>query len=881
MANKNIKGITVEIGGDTSKLGDALKSSEDKSKALKSELKEINSALKFNPGNIDLVSQKQELLTKEVEEATKALNILKSAEAQVQAQYERGDIGEEQYRAFKREVISAESKLSHYEKQLSSTTEELERLANETEGAGNDLDATSGDAKKASNSLDDLSKSADKAGDSSEGLGGKLGGALKAGFGALVAGATAVGGALIGSAEASREYRTDMGKLSTAFDTAGHSAESATTTYQVLQGILGESDQAVEASNHLAKLAKNEEDLTTWTTIATGVYAEFGDSLPIENLTEASNETAKTGQLTGGLADALNWAGVNEEKFQEQLDACSSEQERQALITSTLNGLYSESAEKYRETNAEVIRANEANESLASSMAEIGASVEPLLTDVKMLGASLLKDLLPNITGITDAFRALMNGEEGASESLGSALSNLISTLLNKLIELAPKISEIALSLISTFTTTLISNIPLILSTGIEIILGLLAGLTTAIPQIIGAITNMIPQMTTALVNGIPLIIQGAVTLLLAIADAIPQIIPPLVEAIPQIINALVNGLITALPQLLQGAITLLLAIVQAIPVIVQTLVPQIPTIVTAIVNALMDNLPLLLDGAVVLFMAMVEALFEVRKEILKAIPKLITAVVDLLKKLPGKLYDAIKPAIDKLSTWGANLKVKAESGIKNMVSAVITWAKTLPSKIASAISGAITAVVNWGSNMVSTASTAIKNVASSIANGLKGVPASIKTIGKNIIEGLWNGINDKVSWLTNKIKSFASNVTDKIKDFFGIHSPSRVMRDQVGKYISEGIGVGITDNADKPINSLKRLGDDMVNGATIGQQIETTFGQGGDNVAMLEVLKDIYKRLNNFNQSIVLDTGVLVGETINKIDSGLANNYTLKARGI
>jgi len=129
-----------------------------------------------------------------------------------------------------------------------------------------------------------------------------------------------------------------------------------------LQGILGETDQAVEAANHLAKLANNEEELSNWTNIATGVYATFGASLPIENLTEAANETAKVGTLTGGLADALNWAGVNEEAFQAQLDACSNEQERQTLIMETLNGLYSDAADKYRETNAEVIRANQANE---------------------------------------------------------------------------------------------------------------------------------------------------------------------------------------------------------------------------------------------------------------------------------------------------------------------------------------------------------------------------------------------------------------------------------------------------------------------------------------------------------------------------------------
>lgn len=107
-----------------------------------------------------------------------------------------------------------------------------------------------------------------------------------------------------------------MGKLETAFTTSGHSATTAKDTYNTLNSVLGDSDVAVEAANHLAKLTDNQKDLNTWTDICTGVFATFGDSLPIEGLTEAANETAKTGQLTGVLADALNWAGVNEDEFQ-------------------------------------------------------------------------------------------------------------------------------------------------------------------------------------------------------------------------------------------------------------------------------------------------------------------------------------------------------------------------------------------------------------------------------------------------------------------------------------------------------------------------------------------------------------------------------------
>lgn len=220
-------------------------------------------------------------------------------------------------------------------------------------------------------------------------------------FAAGVAGAAAAaGGALVAVAESTREYRTEQGKLQAAFQTQNFSAEQARSTYEALNGVLGDSGQAVEAANHLAMLATNEQDLATWTNICTGVYATFGASLPIEGLTEAANETAKTGQLTGALADSLNWAGVNEEKFQQQLDRCTTEQQRQALITETLNGLYSAAADSYREVSAEVIAANMAQDKLNTAMAAVGAALEPFVTAGKILVAEVLSTLTPMLTNL-------------------------------------------------------------------------------------------------------------------------------------------------------------------------------------------------------------------------------------------------------------------------------------------------------------------------------------------------------------------------------------------------------------------------------------------------------------------------------------------------
>lgn len=245
---------------------------------------------------------------------------------------------------------------------------------------------------------DSAEKSLKKTDKTAEGFGQKLATVAKgAGKFALgVAGAAvAAGTAIVGLTESTREYRTEQGKLNAAFEAAGWVGDEAAGTFEELYGILGDSGQAVEAANHLAQLATTEEELATWTDICTGVYATFGDSLPIENLTEAANETAKTGALTGGLADALNWAGVNEEAFQESLDKCTTEQERQALITETLNGLYSEASDKYKEINADVIEANGAQLALTHALAQLGGAFEPLVTKGKQFLTGVLWVLLP------------------------------------------------------------------------------------------------------------------------------------------------------------------------------------------------------------------------------------------------------------------------------------------------------------------------------------------------------------------------------------------------------------------------------------------------------------------------------------------------------
>ena len=434
MANKTIKGLTVEIGGDTTKLGKALEKVEKKSGDLSSELGQINKLLKLDPTNTELLAQKQKVLADAVENTEEKLDTLKEAEKQVQKQFEKGEASEAQVRALQREIIATEKKLNSYKGAVKETADAVQKMGDNADKAGDDVK--------------DLGEKSDKAEKEADDLGGTLDGSLSNGLKAVTALAASAAAAIIGTVEATQEYRNAMGRLDTAFAAAEHNQEAAKKTYKELQGILGDTDTAVEASTLLAQFCDTEEELAEMTNTLAGVYARFPDSLPVEALVESANETARTGQIAGNLADALNWAAAEGETFgvttkqnieftkleKKQLDAltdaqraeyearkeqyetieeynkgveeaasaedlfnialsnCANEQERQQLIMSTLNRIYGNAGTQYKKTNKAVIEANEANEEWNATMAEVGEEMQPVVTEIKKFGTSLLKD---------------------------------------------------------------------------------------------------------------------------------------------------------------------------------------------------------------------------------------------------------------------------------------------------------------------------------------------------------------------------------------------------------------------------------------------------------------------------------------------------------
>ena len=251
----------------------------------------------------------------------------------------------------------------------------------------------------------------------------KAGEGIKKGAKKIGVSIAAAGTALLALGASTKDYRAEQAKLTSAFETAGASADAAKQVYNDLYRVLGESDTSVEAANHLAQMTTNQKELSEWTNICQGVYATFGDSLPIEGLTESANETAKVGQVTGSLADALNWAGISEDEFNQKLAACNTEAEREKLIRETLSKTYDEAASKYEETSAKVLAQNEAQAKLQETMAKLGEAVAPVVTAFTSFANEALAAVLPYIQQLAEQYGPILQTAlEGTAEAVGKTM---------------------------------------------------------------------------------------------------------------------------------------------------------------------------------------------------------------------------------------------------------------------------------------------------------------------------------------------------------------------------------------------------------------------------------------------------------------------------
>lgn len=368
-----------------------------------------------------------------------------------------------------------------------------------------------------------------------------------------------------------------------------------------------------------------------------------------------------------------------------------------------------------------------------------------------------------SVASMKSAWQNMLTGMADDNANFGQLVSNFVNTLITEdgqggvIGAILPRISTVITGIATLMQTLLpqlmqaivpiiMENVPILVEAVNSAINTILAILPTVLPTI----SNLIPQIATTIIGLLPQLLVVGIRMITSIIDGITQAIPQLLETLPTIITNIVEVITDYFPDILQTGLDLLVALTDGIMSAIPQLVEQLPNIITSIVDTLLASIPQIVDTGVKLLTSLADNLPQIIQNISNALPTLIVGIVTGLMN---------------------NLPTIIQAGVTLLVALV----KNVPA-IIKGLLGAVPTIIKG------------------LVKGIVDHKSDLANAGLNLIKGLWEGIKNAKDWLMDKIKGFMDKVTGGIKKFFGIHSPSRLFRDEIGKYLAQGIGVGFED---------------------------------------------------------------------------------------
>lgn len=498
-----------------------------------------------------------------------------------------------------------------------------------------------------------------------------------------------------------------------------------------------------------------------------------------KGVTNITNALADTQNGVKGASDTFDALGVSlqnadgsfkstEDVLMESIDALASmedETQRNALANDVFGKSYKELAPLLN-SGSEGIQAlmQEAEDYgmvMSQDAVNASAAYEDSLTKLEGtmggIKSNIAGEFLPSITQIINGFSDLAIGSEGAGEQIKEGISGIISKVKDLLPQAASFVKEMANA---------------VMEVAPEIISALVDGITSTAPEIIPVVLGIAESVVETLLSKLPDILNAGVQILLKLVNGIKTTIPKLVKMLPTIIKEIVKTLVNLLPEIIKTGTEILISFIEGITDAIPELIKMLPTIIDTMVNVLTQNLPLILNAGVQIILALADGLVKALPELVKQIPNIIKSMLDAFTK-----------EFPKMISIGADI-------IKSLVKGLGDNLGRLGDK-----------ALELGKTLLDKVGEGIKNIAD---------------VGKDLVEGVWNGISDHVSWIVDKIKGFGKSVTDAVKKAFGIQSPSKVMRDSVGKYLAQGIGVGFTQEMQSVARDMQ---DAIPNDFTVSAQ--------------------------------------------------------------
>ena len=372
-------------------------------------------------------------------------------------------------------------------------------------------------------------------------------------------------------------------------------------------------------------------------------------------------------------------------------------------------------------------------------IAQGSAGIKELTNEAKEMGAVMSEETLAKLGAFDDSIQRLKGGASAAKNVLGTILLPELQFL-----------ADGGVSLLGEFTKGM-NDAGGDWSKMSEVIGSTLGSATDllleAIPKMTGIVQEMLVSVLNAISENLPSLLESGTQIVFSLLSGLTSVLPQVAESAVTLIVTLATGLLEQLPAILEAAIQVVVTLATGISEALPELIPTIVSTVVTIVTVLLENIDLLLEAAFLLIQGLAQGLLDALPELINSLPILIESIISFLVSNGPKLTE-----------MGIKLVIQLGSGL---IQAIPQLVSKIPQIVSAIVSG--------------------------LANGI----GSVASIGKNLLEGLWSGLQNTKNWLIQKIRNLGSVVTDALKAVLGIHSPSRVFRDEIGTNLALGLGEG------------------------------------------------------------------------------------------
>ncbi|MGG3065158.1 phage tail tape measure protein [Bacillus glycinifermentans] len=416
-----------------------------------------------------------------------------------------------------------------------------------------------------------------------------------------------------------------------------------------------------------------------------------------------------------------------------------------------------------------------------------------------------LAEFIPNIIGI------IIGGIPG----LMVAGSKYLPAIAKGIEQNMPKILETATKAVDSFVNMIVKNLPKILESGVKIIEGLLNGFTKALPGILSSATQIINSLVQAFVTLIPPLVGAGVLIITSLIQGIVEALPQIITAATTMLTTLVNTIVSLLPTIIQAGIQILNSLISGIIQVLPQLIEAALQLILALANALIENLPTIINAGIQILMSLIEGIIQVLPQLIEAAIYLVVSIaMALIENLPKIIDAGIQVLLALIDGIIQNLPKLIDAAIQLIFAIAQALIEHLP-EILDAGMQILMAVVDGIMQMLPELFSVGMEIVGEIAGAIIDNSGQIFDVGADIVNGLWEGIDSMKGWLNTQIGGFVDSVTGSFKSFFGIHSPSRLFRDEIGKFLPMGLALGIQRN----IGVVKAAANEMANAALINPQ--------------------------------------------------------------